>query len=223
MSLYGFALFVHVVFAILLVGGSAFAHLTVGLMPRARTVDGLRAHVGWLRVMVKASGPFAGVVLVAGLYLAFAGNWWGHGWPVVSLVLFAMAGGAATVIVDPAVGRLYAALENATDGPVPADVRAATVDTTLTRATWVLGGADLAIVFLMTNKPGWAGALAIGAVGLALGALVGESQLRRHHRVLADALVADAAVADVALASTVGSDSPVEATIAPPPTPEPTA
>jgi hypothetical protein len=37
----------------------------------------------------------------------------------------------------------------------------------------VLVGADLAIVFLMTNKPGWTGAVIAGAIGLALGAVAG--------------------------------------------------
>lgn len=180
MTLYGFALFVHVVFAILLVGGSAYAHLSIGLVRRARTVEGLRSHVATLHAIVKASMPIAMVVLAAGLYLAFAGDWWGAGWPVVSLVLFALGGAAAGGIIDPRVAAMRDRLDERTDGPVTDDLRAALADRTLTIVSWALGGADLAIVFLMTNKPGWAGSVAVGAVGIALGLAVAMRELGQH-------------------------------------------
>lgn len=178
MTLYGFALFVHIVFAILLVGGSAYAHMTTALVPRARTVDGVRSHVAWLYAFVKASGPMAGVVLLAGLYLAFSGRWWGEGWPVVSLVLFALGGVAATAILDPKVSAIRTTVDEAPDGPVTDDLRALLTDRVLTMVSWTLAGADLAIVYLMTNKPGWGGAMVVGAVGLLLGAGVGMRETR---------------------------------------------
>lgn len=178
MSLYGFALFVHVVFAILLVGGSAYAHLTVALVARARTVDGVRSHVAWMHAFVKASGPIAAVVLVAGVYMAFAGSLWGSGWPVVSLVLFAMGGVAATGIIDPKVAAIRTLLDDAPDGPVTAELRDRLSDRTLTMVSWTLAGADLAIVYLMTNKPGWLGASVVAVLGLAVGAVLGLRGLR---------------------------------------------
>ena len=45
MTVYGSALFVHVALAILLVGGGVYTHLAMTLVPRARSVDGVRAHV----------------------------------------------------------------------------------------------------------------------------------------------------------------------------------
>lgn len=178
MTLYGFALFVHVVFAILLVGGSAYAHLTVALVPRARTVEGVRSHVAWMHAFVKASGPLAGVVLLAGLYMTSSANLWGAGWPVVSLVLFAMGGAAAAGIIDPKVTAIRTALDEVADGPVTDDVRALRSDRVLTMLSWTLAGADLAIVYLMTNKPGWAGSLVVGVGGLVLGAAVGMREMR---------------------------------------------
>ncbi len=179
MTLYGFALFVHIVFAILLVGGSAYAHMTTALVPRARTVDGVRSHVAWLYAFVRASGPMAGVVLLAGLYLAFSGRWWGSGWPVVSLVLFALGGVAATAILDPKVSAISTRIDETPDGPISDDIRVLLTDRVLTMVSWTLAGADLAIVYLMTNKPGWAGSLVVGAVGLLLGAGVGMRETRQ--------------------------------------------
>lgn len=173
MSFYGSALFVHVVFAILLVSGGIYTHLAMTLAPRARSVDGVRSHVLWLHVFVKATAPLAAVVLATGVYLAFAGGWWGAGWPVVSLVLFALGGAAATVLVDPRVSRLRAALDEMPDGPATAETRITLVDPTLRLAGSVLVGADLTIVLLMTNKPGWTGAVTAGVIGLTLAGVAG--------------------------------------------------
>ena len=173
MTFYGSALFVHVAFAILLVGGGVYTHLAMTLVPRARSVDGVRSHVLWLHVLVKAIPPLAGVVLVTGVYMAFAGSWWGAGWPVVSLVLFALGGAVASLLIDRRVARLRAALDEMPDGPVTPEIGVGLIDPTLRLAGSVLVGADLAIVFLMTNKPGWTGAVIAGVVGPTLGAVAG--------------------------------------------------
>ena len=187
MTLYGFVLFVHVVFAIALVGGSIWSHLAVGLAHRTTQVAGLRSLIAWTHGFVKASGPIAGVVLLAGVYLAFDGSWWGRGWPVVSLVLFAFGGVAATAIVDPKITAVRDRLEDVPDGPVTDDVRGLLADRTLTMVSWALAGADLAIVYLMTNKPGWGGSLAAGVACMALGTAVGLRELRQAPRVIAPA------------------------------------
>lgn len=173
MSNYGSVLFVHVVFAILLVSGGVYTHLAMTLAPRAPSVDGVRSHVLWLHIFVKATVPLAAVVVSTGVYMSFAGSWWGTGWPVVSLVLFALGGAAATIVVDPRVARLRAALDTMPSGPVAPEMRVTLVDPTLRLAGSVLVSADLTIVLLMTNKPGWTGAVTAGLIGLTLGAVGG--------------------------------------------------
>ena len=178
MTLYGLVLFVHVVFAILLVGGSAGAHLTSALALRARTVDGVRSHVAWSYAFIKASGPIAATVLLAGLFMAFRGGLWGSGWPVVSLALFALGGAGAFRVMEPKIAGMRDRLASMPDGPATDEVRAGLQDRTLVTVSWVLEGADLAIIYLMTNKPGWSGALLVAAIGLALGAVVGLRESR---------------------------------------------
>ena len=126
-----------------------------------------------MHLIVKATVPLAVVVLATGVYLAFAGDWWGAGWPVVSLVLFALGGAAATVLVDPRVARLRTAMRELPDGLVTPEMGIRLVDPTLRLAGSVLVGADLTIVLLMTNKPGWTGAVTAAVVGLTLGAVAG--------------------------------------------------
>lgn len=178
MSFYGSALFIHVVFAILLVSGGVYTHLAMTLAPRARSVDGVRSHMTWLYTFVKTTAPLAVVVLATGVYLAFAGGWWGAGWPVVSLALFALGGVAATVLVDPRVARLRAALDQAPDGLVTPELRGRLVDPMLRLAGAVLVGADLTIVLLMTNKPGWAGSVTVALAGVTVGAVAGVAANR---------------------------------------------
>ena len=178
MTLYGFALFVHVVFAILLVGGSAGVHLTSALARRARTVDGVRSHIAWSYTFVKAAGPISGVVVLAGLFMTFSGRWWGSGWPVVSLALFALGGAGAFGIMEPRIRAMRDRLALMADGPASDEARAGLGDRTLVMVSWVLEGADLAIIYMMTNKPGWGGALVVAALGLALGVVVGLRETR---------------------------------------------
>jgi hypothetical protein len=173
MTLYGSALFLHVVFAVLLVGGGLYLHVCLALIPRAGSVGGIQAHAAWIHVFAKGSGPLAAVVLVTGVYMAFAGNWWGSGWPAISLGLFAIGGATAVGVIDPRVSRLRAVLEEMPDGPTTPQAADRLIDPTLRRAGWVLVGADLAIVFLMTNKPGWVGSIIAATIGFTGGAIAG--------------------------------------------------
>jgi hypothetical protein len=86
-------------------------------------------------------------------------------------VLFAFAGASAGGVVDPSVSRIKQMVDAAADGPVTAELRAALAERRLTTFTWLMGGADLAIVFMMTNKPGWTGSLVTAAIGMGLGAV----------------------------------------------------
>lgn len=181
MTLYGSALFLHVLAAIGLVGTTLAAHVLLGLARRARLGDAIRPLLSLAHACGKAANPLALVVVAAGLYMAFAGQWWGAGWPVVSLVLFALAGATAGIVVDPWVARLDASAAAAEIGaPVPPDVVAELTSPRGTMALWVISGLDAAIVALMTNKPGYTGSLVVAIVAVSLAVALGLRQLRRH-------------------------------------------
>ncbi|MBW3618776.1 MAG: hypothetical protein KY461_00895 [Actinobacteria bacterium] len=178
MTLYGTALFLHIVFAIALVGGTVWLHVAGEFVKRSSTVAEARAHARFLAGSNKAMMPIAVLVLVPALYLAFAGDWWGKGWPVVSLVLFAATGALAGSIVDPGVARLMETLDGTPDGPMTPEIGRSLADPKLTLTLWAMAGADLAIVALMTNKPGYVGAVTVGLVGVVVGAAVGVRENR---------------------------------------------
>lgn len=190
MTLYGTALWLHIVFAILLVGGTAWLHVAISLAKRSGTVETARAHIAYIAAVGKLTPPAAVLTLLPALYLAFAGDWWGAGWPIVALGLFLVAGATAGGFIDPTVKAIKAAADEAPDGPLTAELRAALVNPKLTMMTWVLAGIDLSIVFLMTNKPGYLGSIAAGLIGIAGGAAIAVRENR--HAVAPPAPAAEA-------------------------------
>lgn len=173
MSAYALVVFVHVVSAIVLVGATFLAPFLGAGMRRTATVQGLREWAKLNHDVGTFAGRAAPIVLLAGLYLAFAGGWWGSGWLEASLLLFTLAGVAALGFLEPAVKGLVEAAGQAPDGPVGPELDALRHDRRITGAEAYLLPGDLAIVFLMTAKPGAVGAgLTLVAVALAAVALV---------------------------------------------------
>lgn len=177
-STYHLVLFVHVTAAILLVGGSAWTHVAVSLAGRASTVDGVRSQLAFVRTFVRASMPIAMLVLLAGAWLATDAGMWRDAWLLTSLVLFLAVGAVAGRVVDPSVADLVAAADEAPDGPVGPSLAAALHAPRIAVATTLMSAADVALVFLMTNKPGLAGSLTVVTVCLALGGAVAARSVR---------------------------------------------
>jgi uncharacterized membrane protein len=179
-TLYAAALFIHVVTAILLVGGSSWSHVAGGMLHRSDTVEGARSHVRFLATFTKASGPLAVLVLLAGAYMATDAGMWNQGWLLTSLVLFILVGAGAGMIVDPTVRRFVEVLDAAPDGPLTPALRGDLFDRRLTVTLSLFAAADLAIVFLMTTKPALATSLTATGVSMALAGLWALRELRAH-------------------------------------------
>lgn len=177
MSVYSVLVFVHVVGAIVLVGATVLSPFMGAGVRRSTTVAALRESARVLKGANDFAGLAAPVVLLAGLYLAFAGDWWGSGWIEVSLALFAFAGVMALGVIDPATKRLVEAAAEAPDGPVTPELAALRDQRRVAVAESFLLPGDLAIVFLMTNKPGFLGSL----VTLGVVVLVGAALTRVQH------------------------------------------
>ena len=187
MDLYHVVLFGHIVAAVVLVSfGFVMPMLTAGLR-RTRTVESLQT---WLAIMSRYSktGPIAAVlVLLTGLYMTFDNFSFREGWIVVSLVLFVAAGAIAGGVLDKHLTRVLEEAQATPDGPVPAGLLADATSPRISNFESVMGGLDIAIIFMMTNKPGWVGALVAAAAGQAI---AGVMIARRARGKAADALPA---------------------------------
>ena len=93
------------------------------------------------------ANPSLIIVLVTGIWMAFAGHWWGKGWPWASLlVLVAVLGGMGFIA-----GPYYKAREAAEQ---PDDVLKDRLGRTRPLAAIWIGGVGLvALTFLMVFKP----------------------------------------------------------------------
>jgi uncharacterized membrane protein len=183
MSMYAVIVFVHVVSAIVLVGSTFLAPFFGAGLRRTTTVQGLREWAKLNHDIGTFAGRTAPLVLVAGLYLAFAGDWWGSGWLEASFLLFILAGVAALGVFDPVLRRLLDAAREAPDGPIGSELEALRNDRRMTAAEAYLLPGDLAIVFLMTAKPGFGGS----TVTLVVVALAATVLARLPHRSTPDA------------------------------------
>jgi hypothetical protein len=81
--------------------------------------------------------------------------------------------------------ELLAATDEASDGPLDRDLADLVNDARVVGAMRMVVGVDLAIIFLMVNKPGWAGSVAVAGTGLALGALLAALASRRTRQPVA--------------------------------------
>jgi uncharacterized membrane protein len=181
MTVYSVLVFVHVLAAISLVGSSLFGPLLGLAIRRTGTVSSLREWAGYLKRIGDVVGPAAALTLATGLYLGFSGEWWGQGWLEVSLVLFVLAGVGAIGVLDPMAKRLVAAADEAPDGPVPAELDRQRHDPRAAAVESMMLATDVAIVFLMTNKPGFTGSLLAVAVLWAAGGAWAVREVR-HSR-----------------------------------------
>lgn len=180
MELYNVMLFLHIGAAIGLIGVTLMGYPVSSFAHRAGTVSALRPLVGLLSVIGRTAPIMAVLTLLPALYLAFSGDWWGDGWVMVSLVLFVVAGGIAGAVIDPRVKALAAATAEAPEGAVPTQLRALLGDRVMHIGERVLTSVDVAILFLMTNKPGYSGALALAIVAVVVGAVWGVATSRGH-------------------------------------------
>lgn len=178
---YDVLLFVHILAAVVLVGGSLIGPLLTRRMKRASSVASLQAYAGVGAAISKVAGPSAAVVLLAGVGMVVMRWSFGTGWIAVSLLLFALSGGLTAALADPVLKRLVAAADDAPDGPVPSELEVLTHDTKLNGAHNMLLTVDIAIVALMTTKPPLAASIGLAMAAVLCGAAI---TLAERHRAI---------------------------------------
>src|SRR5881628_3590447 len=171
MSLYALAVFLHIVGAL-----GLFAALGLewaGLLNLRRAGSAGQAQE-WARLLAsvrKVAGPAVLTILVTGIYLT-ATRWGGQGWIGVGfggLVLIAVLGATLTGRRAGAIVRAVAAEAGAVSATLGDRLR----DPILLVSAWVRTALALGIVFVMSSKPGGAGALTAMGVALGLGLAAG--------------------------------------------------
>lgn len=180
MELYNVLLFAHILAAVVLIGSSLIAPLMTRMTAHATSVSSLREWARFTLAVTRAGNPAALLLLVAGVWMTFLSWSWDEGWIVVSLVIFMVMGAMAGTVLEPHAKRLVAAADAAPEGPVTAELRDVVHDSKVHRVHQLFLPLDMAVLFMMTNKPGWVGAgTAVGLAVAAAAALILRHGMRR--------------------------------------------
>ncbi len=178
MTLYTLALFAHIVGAILLFGTIAVEGIAHLLMRRARLVSEATTATTLLEIN-RVIGPIsAACVLIPGFYMTVV-SWGAKAWILSSLVAYVLiaASGAASGV---RLVRMARGLSG--EGPLTGELALRLRDPLPLASWWLRAGLATGTVFLMTVKPGLAGAIATLVVAAAAGVAVGFPAWRAEAR-----------------------------------------
>jgi hypothetical protein len=181
-NVYDVVLFIHLLGVATLFAAIGILQLAGFRLRGATTVHQARLWVGVTSVTGSMFSVALVIILGAGLYMA-SDRWsFGTSWivmAIISVVVLGAVGGAGIGRSLEALGRALAQA----DGPqIPPGVARRIRSPRLWSQSFALMTIAIGVLWLMTNKPGWGGAVGV-IVGLAIvGAAAGAAVARRAGR-----------------------------------------
>jgi hypothetical protein len=179
-SVYSISLFLHIVGALGLFAAFGLEWASLNGLRRATVAGQAREWARLLGAPRFVGGPAALTLLVTGIHLS-ATRWGPQGWIVVGLagmVVIAVLGAAVSGRRAGAIARTLPA----GDGPISAALGQLLHDPVLRLSLALRTSLFLGVVFLMSTKPGTAGALAAMGVALLLGLAAARPAWRSGRR-----------------------------------------
>jgi len=160
MSVYSLVVFVHVAAACLLIAATLVSVATRAALRKADTARELLRWLSFTQAITRASPVLAMTVLATGMYLTATGGWQ-VGWVYATGGAFVLSAAVFAPRAHAGAAALAKAATHVGDGPVTPEL-----DAQRWALPWDLAGSllvanDFATLFLMTNKPGLAGSLAV--------------------------------------------------------------
>lgn len=181
--MYDIALFLHLLGVVLLVGAVTTTLVAMLRAQRAATVGEIASLTAVTKKIDLAIGPAMLLILAPGLYMVSRHGddgsiRWTSGWVDVAVIVFLVMAVLGPTVETAHAKRLLMLAEQSPPGPVPAELDAARRAPVATFVTFFGVAQIVAFLFLMTNKPGWAGAAAACVVAGLLGAGAAVLRLR---------------------------------------------
>ena len=172
MDTYHVVLYLHLLSLFIGIGAGSVLLTCLFQLKAARTVE---QAVPWGIVSGKIARLFPVAILglfLTGAYMTHKFWTWGTPWIVVAIVGLALLGLQGGGIAEHTAKKLQAAMMANGPGPIGSEARRLTLHPGL----WVVElsnlGLVLGIVWNMTEKPGWGGAIAAAVGGYAVGAVL---------------------------------------------------
>lgn len=172
MDTYHYVLYVHLLSLFIGIGAGSVLLACLFQLRAARTLE-TAAPWGMLSGKVAKLFPVAIIGLFAtGAYMTHKFWTWSTPWIVMGIValvvLFAQGGG----IAEHTAKKLQAAMRENGPGPLGSEARKMALHPGLWVVEFANLGIVLGVVWNMTEKPGWGGAIAAVVVGYAVGAVL---------------------------------------------------
>ena len=172
MDTYHVVLYLHLLSLFIGIGAGSVLLTCLFQLKAARTVE---SAVPWGIASGKVARLFPVAILglfLTGAYMTHKFWTWGTPWIVVAIVGLVVLGAGGAGIAERTAKKLQSAMMANGPGPLGPEARRMTLHPGL----WVveLGnlGLVLGIVWNMTEKPGWGGAIAAAVVGYGVGAVL---------------------------------------------------
>jgi hypothetical protein len=185
MSGYRIALFVHLLGVVTLFGGIVLLQRGVARLRAATTVAEVRLWTGFLRPAGPMLPAALAILLASGLYMTARA--WTVRTPFIAVAIITILGMAA--VGAGIIGRRLRAIGRdaaaAGGGQIPPDLERLIQTPGAWIALSALNGAALGVLWLMTNKPGWAASVSVIAVSVVIGGIFGAIVSRSRPRTMA--------------------------------------
>lgn len=172
MDTYHVVLYLHLLSLFIGIGAGSVLLTCLFQLKAARTVE---QAVPWGIVSGKIARLFPVAILglfLTGAYMTHKFWTWGTPWIVIAIIGLVLLGAQGGGIAEHTAKRLQAAMMANGPGPLGPEARRLTLHPGL----WVVElsnlGLVLGIVWNMTEKPGWGGAIAAAVIGYAVGAIL---------------------------------------------------
>ena len=181
--MYDFALFVHLLGVVLLVAAVSTTLVATLRAQRAATVAEVASLTAVTKKIDLVIGPATLLILASALYMVARGGddggiRWTSGWVDVALVIFLLMSALGPTVEAGHAKRLLRLAAESPDGPVPPGLDAARRAPAGVYVSCFGAGQILAFLYLMTNKPGLLGSIAVCVVAGVLSAVVAAARLR---------------------------------------------
>jgi hypothetical protein len=178
MSLYTFALFVHLVGVIVgLAGVCGWLFALIGVRA-ARTVDQVRALLALYAMAGNVGLGGVALIVVGGLYMALSTSLGRSAWLIVATISFVVVLSAGGAILGPRLQALSKLAAASPEGPLAESLVAQIHDPFTRVALQTYIAVLFGIVFLMTIKPSLVWAIIVILIAAALGVLSGLPLMR---------------------------------------------